>query len=380
LQERIAHRFGRVEVRARVRRYLAGLLLRVERKNGWQLAEAIRERGPHGVQRLLTGAVWDAEAVRDDLRAYVIEQLGEDDGVLIIDETGFPKKGNHSCGVAGQYTGAAGRCENAQVGVFLAYAAARGTAFLDRALYLPRAWTSDRGRCATAGVPATVRFATKVALATQVLARAFAAGVPARWVVADCLYGRVHHFRCWLERQGRAYVVGVIPAQGVRYAGRQQRAQAVAGSVPAASWQRLSAGEGSQGARVHDWACVALEEEAPAGMARWLLVRRSLADPGECAYFRAYGPAGTVPAQLVRVAGTRWAVEEAFAQAKGEVGLDQYEVRQWTAWYRHITLCLLAHAFLVAVLAQAQDAQQAACQKEFISGVKRGPAGPLLTR
>jgi SRSO17 transposase len=215
LQERIAHRFGRVEVRARVRRYLAGLLQRVERKNGWQVAEAIGERGPHGVQRLLTGAVWDAEAVRDDLRAYVIEQLGEDDGVLIIDETGFPKKGIHSCGVAGQYTGAAGRCENAQVGVFLAYAATRGTAFLDRALYLPRVGTSNRARCTAAGVPAAVRFATKVTLATQVLARAFAAGVPARWVVADCLSGRVHHFRRWLERQGQSYGVGVIPAQGV---------------------------------------------------------------------------------------------------------------------------------------------------------------------
>jgi SRSO17 transposase len=322
LQERIAHRFGRVEVRARVRRYLAGLLQRVERKNGWQLAEAIRERGPHGVQRLLTGAVWDAEAVRDDLRAYVIEQLGEDDGVLIIDETGFPKKGNHSCGVAGQYTGAAGRCENAQVGVFLAYATAQGTAFLDRALYLPRAWTSDRARCAAAGVPATVRFATKVALATQVLVRAFAAGVPARWVVADCLYGRVHHFRRLLERQGLAYVVGVIPAQRVTYAGRQQRAQAVAGSLPAACWQRLSAGEGSQGERVHDWACVALDEAAPTGMARWLLVRRSLADPGECAYFRAYGPAGTAPAHLVRVAGTRWAVE--IAQSHCPHTTDRY--------------------------------------------------------
>jgi SRSO17 transposase len=163
--------------------------------------------------------------------------LGEQDGVLIIDETGFPKKGTHSCGVAGQYSGAAGRCENAQVGVFLAYAAARGTAFIDRALYLPRAWANDRARCTTVGVPATVRFATKVALATQLLSRAFAAGVPARWVVADCLYGRVHHFRRWLERQGQAYVVGVIPAQRVTSARRQQRAQALAASLPATAWQ-----------------------------------------------------------------------------------------------------------------------------------------------
>lgn len=191
LHERIAHRFGRAELRARVRRYLAGLLGRVERKNGWQLAEAIGDVGPQGVQRLLNGTCWDADAVRDDLRAYVVEHLGDAaSGVLIIDETGVPKKGTQSCGVAAQYSSAAGRCENAQVGVFLAYTAALGTAFLDRALYLPRAWTGDPARCARAGVPPDVGFATKVTLAKRLLARAFAAGVPARWVVADCLYGR----------------------------------------------------------------------------------------------------------------------------------------------------------------------------------------------
>jgi len=354
-----------------VRRFLAGLLARVERKNGWQVAEAIGDLGPQGVQRLLLGSCWDVEAVRDDLRAYVLEQLGQDDGVLIIDETGFPKKGARSCGVAAQYSGAAGRCENAQVGVFLAYAASRGTAFLDRALYLPRTWTSDRVRCSAAGVPTTVRFATKVTLAKQLLGRAFAAAVPARWVVADCLYGRVHHFRAWLEWHGQAYVVGVIPAQVVMWAGRRQRALALAASLPPTAWQRLSAGTGSQGERVHDWACVPLEEEAPVGMGRWLLVRRSLADPAECAYFRAYGPVLTPSAHLVRVAGTRWAVEEAFAQAKGEVGLDQYEVRQWEAWYRHVTLCLLAHAFLVVVRAQAHAALTADPKK---GGVRRPAA------
>jgi SRSO17 transposase len=274
------------------------------------------------VPRLLTGAVWDGDAVRDDLRAYVIEHLGEQDGVLIIEETGFPKKGTHSCGVAGQDTGAAGRCEHAQVGVVLAYAAARGTAFLDRALSLPRAGANDRARCPAAGVPATIRFATKVALATQLLARAFAAHVPARWVVADCRYGRVQHLRRWRERQGPAYGVGVIPAQSVGAAGRPQRAQALAASFPATAWPRQSAGPGIQGERLHDWAGVALEEDTPRGTGRWLLGRRSLVDPSECAYFRAYGPADTPPAQLVRVAGTRWAVEEAFAQAKGAVGLD----------------------------------------------------------
>lgn len=342
LHERIAHRFGRVEVRARVRHYLAGLLARVERKNGWQLAEAIGERGPQGVQRLLRTASWDAEKVRDDLRAYVIEHLGDPaSGVLIIDETSFPKKGTHSCGVTPQYCGTLGQTANAPLGVFLAYGSCHGTAFIDRALYLPRAWTQDRARCSAAGVPLAVGFATKVALAKQVLAHAFTAAVPARWVVADSFYGRAHHFRQWLQGQDRAHV---------------QRAQAVATSLPAAAWVPRSAGLGSQGARVHAWACVALTEAAPRGMGHWLLVRQALNAPEQTAYYRAYGPADTQADELVRVAGMRWSIEEGFAQAKGEVGLDQYEVRRWDAWYRHITLCLLAHAYLVVVRTQARDA------------------------
>jgi SRSO17 transposase/transposase len=355
LHERIAHRFGRAELRARVRRYLAGLLGRVERKNGWQVAEAIGELGPQGVQRLLTGSAWDADSVRDDLRAYVLEHLGDAaSGVLIVDESGFPKKGAHSCGVAPQYCGTLGRSANAQVGVFLAYGSERGAAFVDRALYLPRAWTKDRGRCAAAGVPSGVGLATKVTLAKRLLEQAFAAGVPAGWVVADCLYGRAHHFRAWLEGQGQPHVVGVLPDQVVVCEGRRQRAEALAASLPATAWVRRSAGVGSQGERVHDWLCAPLDEAAPAGMGRWLLVRRPLDAPEDCAYFRAYGPAATTVEELVRVAGARWAVEEALAQAKGEVGLDQYEVRRWEAWHRSVTLCLLAHAYLAAVCAAAR--------------------------
>ncbi len=205
LHARIAARFRRPEVRARARRYLAGLLERVERKNGWQLAEAIGEVGPRGVQRLLSAATWDADAVRDDLRAYVVDHLGDPaSGVLIIDDTGFVKKGDKSCGVGRQYTGTVGAVANAQVGVFLAYASKQGAAFVDRALYLPRAWTADPERCREAGIPETVRFATKLMLARRMLARAFAAGVPAGWVVADSAYGRSHAFRRWLEERGRA--------------------------------------------------------------------------------------------------------------------------------------------------------------------------------
>ena len=358
LHERIAHRFGRAGVRARVRRYLAGLLGRAERTNGWQVAEAIGGVGPQGVQRLLNGTAWDAEAVRDDLRAYVVEHLGDTaNGVLIIDETGFPKRGTHSCGVAPQYCGTLGRSANAQVGVFLAYGSPRGAAFIDRALYLPQRWTRDRGRCAAAGIPRTARFATKVTLAKRLLARAFAAQAPARWVVADCLYGRAHHFRHRLEGQGRAHVAGVLPDQVVVHEGQRQRAKALAGRLPPEAWVCRSAGTGSQGERLHDWLCVPLDEEAPAGMGRWLLGRRPLDAPEDCAYFRAYGPATTAAAALVRVAGARWAVEEAFAQANGGGGLDQYQVRRWTAWHRHITLGLLAHAYLVVGCACARASQ-----------------------
>src|SRR5919206_1748448 len=205
LHARIARHFARSEIKERARRYLVGLLGRVERKNGWQLAEAIGEGDPRGVQRLLSAATWDADAVRDDLRAYVVDHLGDPaSGVLIIDDTGFVKKGDKSCGVGRQYTGTVGAVANAQVGVFLAYASKQGAAFVDRALYLPRGWTANPERCREAGIPKTVRFATKLTLAQRMLDRAFAAGVPAGWVVADSAYGRSHAFRRWLEEQGRA--------------------------------------------------------------------------------------------------------------------------------------------------------------------------------
>jgi len=203
-------------------------------------------------------------------------------------------------------------------------------------------------------VPSRVGFATKVTLAKPLLGRAFAAGVAARWVVADCLYGRAHHLRHWLEEHGRSHVVGVLPDQVVVCEGRRQRAKALAASLPAAGWVRRSAGGGSQGERVHAWACVPLDEEAPPERGRWLLVRRPLDAPEDCAYFRAYGPVATTAEELVRVAGARWAVEEALAQAKGDVGLDQYEVRRWEAWHRYVTLCLLGHASRAAVCASAR--------------------------
>jgi SRSO17 transposase len=352
LHTRIAGRFQRAEVRERARRYLAGLLDRVDRKNGWQLAEHLGERGPQGVQRLLNAAHWDADAVRDDLRSYVVAHLGAPDGVLVIDETGFLKKGTKSVGVKRQYSGTAGRIENCQIGVFLAYASGRGRAFLDRELYLPEEWAVDQERRAEAGVPLVVGFATKGQLAQAMLARAFAAGVPAAWVTGDEVYGNAGRLRGWLEAEQRAYVLAVSRDHLV-WSDGQQRVDALVAALPVGAWQRLSAGEGSQGPRLYDWAWVQLPGASTPGRAQWVLARRSLSDPTEVAYYRAYGPAATPPAALVRVAGVRWAIEEGFERAKDLVGLDQYEVRRWRAWYRHITLALLAHAYLEVTRAQA---------------------------
>jgi len=346
LHARIGCRFARAEARERVERYLAGLLERVPRKNGWQLAEAIGETGPRGVQRLLSAATWDTDGVRDDLRDYVVAHLGDEaTGVLIVDETGFLKKGRKSCGVARQYTGTAGAIENCQVGVFLAYASQDGAAFIDRALYLPQEWTEDQERRTEAGVPEETRFATKIALAQRMLARAFDADVPARWVVADAFYGRSHELRRWLEARGRSYALMIPKTNTVRYRDRRERAEQLGVRL----CPDLALGP---------WACLELSEECAAGMRRWLLVRCDAEDPDEHAYFLAYGPKETTVAEVIRVCTTRWQIEEGFAQAKGEVGLDQYEVRQWRAWHRHATLCLLAHAYLVVMRQAAQQEER----------------------
>jgi SRSO17 transposase len=298
------------------------------------------------MQRLLNAADWDAEAVRDELRAYVVEHLAdESSGVLVIDETGFVKKGTKSAGVARQYSGTAGRRENQQIGVFLLYASARGAAFIDRALYLPDEWMGDRERREEAHIPERVGFATKGELARELLARAFGARAPARWVVADTVYSG-DEVRRWLEGQGRSYVLAVPSTHGIWTRAHQQTVEQLLQQAPADAWVRLSAGEGSQGPRWYDWACLRLPYATEAGKGQWLLARRSISDPTELAYYRVFGPADTPAGEMVRVAGRRWTIEEGFEQAKGEVGLDQYEVRRYDAWHRHATLALLAHAYL----------------------------------
>jgi SRSO17 transposase len=359
LHARIAGRFARREPRARARGYLQGLLSGVERKNGWQLAEELGEATPDGVQRLLNAADWDADLVRDDLRAYVVDHLGDPAGVLIVDETGFVKKGTKSVGVARQYSGTAGRVENCQVGVFLAYAAPNGHAFLDRELYLHREWADDPERRREAGVPEDVAFATKPELARRMLARALDAGVPAAWVTGDEVYGGDRRLRGDLEARRRPYVLAVRRNEYVPVPDRAGRGwpvaagEAAAGLAPAA-WHTLSAGDGAKGPRVYAWARVALVVPDAPDRGQWLLARRSLADPDDLAFYVCSGPAAATLAELARVAGTRWAVEECLEAAKGEVGLDQYEVRHWLPWYRHVTLALLAHAYLAVTRACAQ--------------------------
>jgi len=366
LHSRIAKRFLRPEVRERAYRYLSGLLADVERKNSWQMAEAIGEVTPRGVQHLLNDAHWDPDAVRDDLHEYVVEHLGDEhSGVLIVDETGFLKKGEKSVGVARQYTGTAGKKENCQVGVFLCYASKEGAAFIDRALYLPREWTDDLRRLSEAGVPEGVGFATKGELAMEMLQRAFEADVPARWIVADTVYGMTRGLRGWLEKRERSYVMAVTSSKGVYHEGRQRRVGEVSRSLPEESWIRASAGKGSKGERLYDWACVSLPESeaygaGPSPAGRWLLLRRSIAEPEEIAYYLCYGPAQTSGHELIRIAGRRWVIEDCFEAAKGEVGLDEYEVRKWDGWHRHITLCLLAHAYLAVVRSVAEDEEDAA--------------------
>jgi SRSO17 transposase len=351
--ERIGPRFARSEPRARAGVYLRGLLSEAERKNGWTLAERAGDRSPDAMQRLLNHAEWDADKVRDDLRDYVIEHLGDQRAVLVIDETGFLKKGTKSAGVARQYSGTAGRIENSQVGVFLAYATPAGRTFIDRDLYLPKAWTEDRGRCAEAGIGPDVPFRTKPELALAMLTRALDAGVPAGWVAGDEVYGQHSGLRLALEERGMAYVLAVPVKQYViaTLDGRlaQCRADAVSAVVPAQGWERLSAGAGAKGPRLYDWVRVPIRPLSEPGR-YWLLIRRSLTD-GELAHYLCFCPPDASLADLVAVAGRRWAIEESFQTAKGEVGLDHYQVRRYDAWYRHITLACFAHAYLTVTRA-----------------------------
>jgi len=348
---RVAGRFARVDLRQRARAFVRGLLADLPRKNCWTIAEHAGDPSPDGMQHLLGRAVWDHDAVRDDVRDYVTEHLGDPEAVLVIDETGDLKKGTTTVGVQRQYTGTAGRVENAQVAVYLVYATDAGHAVIDRELYLPRSWTNDPARLQAAGVPDEVGFATKPALAQAMIIRALDAGVPAAWVAGDEVYGANPKLRAALEARGIGYVLAVACDDHVPFGVGTHRADSLLKQVPARAWQQISCGKGAKGHRRYDWAFLRLDHDhgpAPGEQAgrHWLLVRRNR-KTGELAYYRCYTPRPVPLAVLVGVAGRRWTIEERFQTGKGLVGLDQHQVRRWRSWYRWVTLAMLAHAFLV---------------------------------
>jgi SRSO17 transposase len=339
----VAGEFAQADSRRRARMYLLGLLSGAERKNSWTIAEQAGDRSPDGMQRLLNHYRWDAGVVRDLLRGYVLEHLGGSGGVVVADETGFLKKGTKSAGVQRQYSGTAGRVENCQLGVFLTYASPRGRALIDRELYLPEtSWCADRQRCREAGIDDEVVFATKPELARRMLERLLEAGADLEWFTADEAYGDNPGLRGWLERAGLNYVMAISCDHRFDTPTNRVRADDLTRTSGKKGWQRLSAGQGSKGHRLYDWLLV-----DPGGTGgRLLLVRRSISNPSELAYYICHSTYPVPVAELVRVAGSRWAVEETFQFAKNETGLDHYQVRKYDAWYRHITLSMLAAAFL----------------------------------
>ena len=377
LHARLGELFGRSEPRRQAGLYLEGLLSAVDRKNGWQLAEHLGDARPWRTQRLLSHVQWDEAAARDLCRAYVVEALADREAVLIVDETGFLKKGTKSAGVARQYSGTAGRIENCQIGVFLAYASGKGHALIDRELYLPKEWTEDPARREAAGIAQEVGFATKPELARRMIARAIAADMPFAWVLGDEVYGSDRRLRLDLEQQERPFVLAIRSNEKLwstlddRIG--QHAAAALAAVVPEKAWQRLSAGAGAKGERFYNWARVRLMRLQQPPWDHWLLVRRHPNKPDQLAYYVVFGPADTTLAALADIAGRRWAIEECFEVAKQEVGLADYEIRSRHGWCRHITLAMLALAFLAAMRVKLKAVAAAAT-----ANGKKGPPEPDL--
>jgi len=371
LKARMGEVFSRIEVRKTAGAFIDGLLSGAERKTGWLMAEQAGFDRPYRMQSLLGRSSWSADALRDVVRGYVFEALGDPDGVLVVDETGFVKKGAHSVGVARQYSGTAGRIENSQVGVFLAYASRFGQGLIDRRLYLPESWTSDVDRRAKAQVPEDVAFASKIAMARELIAAALDAGAPSRWVLADALYGGDYRLRHLLEDRRQPYVLAVRSNQALRLMTSDGLIETDPGTIadewPAEDWVRLPAGEGSKGLRLYDWARMALPWPTEEGFERWLLIRRNRKEPDKQAYYLVFAPKGATLAELAGAAGLRWTIEECFERAKSDLGLDHCEARSWHGWHRHMTLVMAAAAFLAKM---AADLRRSA----FSKANERSPA------
>jgi len=365
---RIRPLFIQARVAASAGLFLDGLLGAERRKTGWMRAEAAGDPGPWRQQAILGRGRWDADALRDIVRDYVAEHFATRDAVLVIDETGFLKQGKASCGVGRQYTGSAGKITNCQIGVFAALVSQHGHAFIDRALYLPRRWTDDPARMAAAHVPPGTAFATKPAMALGMIERVISAGVAFGWVAADSVYG-VGDIEMALRRAAKGYVLGVNATHYFgSWVGKPEvagTAEDIAKDLDPAIWRRLSAGLGTKGERLHDWAYLELadlegDELSPSAKHLWtrgLLIRRHIAD-GELAYFTTWCPAGTPIETLVAVEGHRWAIEDSFETAKNELGLTHNETRSWHGWHRHVSLVMLAFAMMAVIRHRANAADE----------------------
>ncbi len=357
-QQRLGSYFARSEARQAAFNYIQALLSPVERKNGWQVAEQVGDANPYRVQHLLGRAHWDADAVTHEIRQYAIEYLNDPFDILVIDETGFLKQGDQSVGVQVQYYGTTGHLENCQVGVFLAYITQKGHTLIDRRLYLPKSWTEDSQKSRKAGVPETVKFATKPQLAQQMLQSAWDAKIRSRWFVADEVYGNDGAFWWWLEKTGKQpYVLTVNKKQSFVIGWQNYRAEDLLQSIATEQWQRLSCGNGSKGEREYEWVRIEVNCDRSEGFQRWLVLRRSLEHPNEprcISYYQVFAPAETSLATIVRVIGKRWCIEECFKLAKSQLGLGDYEVRSWQGWHRHMTLVLAAQVFLTVLRSQVE--------------------------
>ncbi len=356
IENRIHHLFAQYQSRERAMQYIKGLLSPVERKNSWQLAEAAGEKDPYRIQYLLGKADWDPDAMRDGLIKYVGDHVEDSEAVLVVDETGFLKKGTHSAGVARQYSETAGRIENSQIGVFAAYVTASDHILIDRELYLPKEWMEDAKRRSSAGIPEERKFFSKPKLAKVMVERIISSDLAFKWVAGDSVYGDDRSLRIWLEEKRKAYVFAVSGKEYVFVGLNQYRVSDILASLPKKGWVRMSAGDGSKGPRMYDWLLLETNPPLRKGWKRWLLVRRSVNDPQEIKAHVACAPAQTELSELVRIAGVRWAIEVSFEDAKQETGLDEYEVRSFTGWYRHITLSMFAYALLNVLKGSAREA------------------------
>jgi len=373
IQEILQDSFNHVGTKASAMSYFQGLISTVERKNSWQLAEQAGCENPYAFQYLLGRATWDVGRLRDSVGQYIVSFMAKEEGVLSIDETGFLKKGNKSAGVGRQYTGTAGRIENCQVGVFLSYATSQGRALIDRELYIPQDWFNDTVRCKEAGLPDTIEFKKKPELAQEMLQRAFDNQIKPAWVLGDEVYSS-YKLRVFLESYQQPYVLAVASNSSITIGVEQYKATELVESTVPSDWHTISVGEGSKGQRYYQWTRRVINSDSPDEWERWLLIRRNIKDQTDVAFYIAFAPNIKSLEDMAKAAGSRWTIEECFEMAKGEVGLDQYEVRSWVGWYRHITFAMFALAFLTKLRWNLEENEVKLLEKK----VSNNPMYPFL--